>query len=376
MRKHTDKLPGGLADEFKPSDFDPKELELGIDDELEHTNNRAVAQEIAMDHLRSNPKYYTDLKKIEKTYHKLKDKYQFGDFTISIETPKGEYRHWYDPFTDSSGKTKMTADYGYFTYSDEDATADGDKLDVFIGADDASKKVYVVHQMKGPDFKQEDELKVLLGMESPKQAKMTYLENYTDDRFFGRMDELTVDEFKDKYVNKAFPSDQGNPVQQPGQFGQNPQMMDPMLMIDPYDMNNPDSIQMQLRQIASAKDKELIKLSKVVWGDGYDYKGVSEDYIRNELCGFLLDQKEYLDLLNPMYQEMKGQSLATVAQLPHQDLNSRPSSESAGIYQNGQNNSEDPSNSMNYEQEELTQTRSSSSNNMESSQFPTKKPSN
>jgi len=63
--KTEDKLPGGQGDKLKPSDVDAKQLRMGIKHELEHTTDRAVAQEIALDHLAEDPRYYTKLKKIE-----------------------------------------------------------------------------------------------------------------------------------------------------------------------------------------------------------------------------------------------------------------------------------------------------------------------
>lgn len=57
------KLHGGLADNSNPSDFDNKELSAGIKVELEHTNDKQLAKEIAMDHLKEDPRYYTKLKK-------------------------------------------------------------------------------------------------------------------------------------------------------------------------------------------------------------------------------------------------------------------------------------------------------------------------
>lgn len=42
-----------------------KELEMGIKIEMEHTDDKDVAKEIAMDHLWENPSYYSKLKKIE-----------------------------------------------------------------------------------------------------------------------------------------------------------------------------------------------------------------------------------------------------------------------------------------------------------------------
>lgn len=61
-----DKIPGGLADKKKPSDFDRGALEKGLKVEMEHTNNPQIALEIAMDHLTESKTYYDDLEKIEK----------------------------------------------------------------------------------------------------------------------------------------------------------------------------------------------------------------------------------------------------------------------------------------------------------------------
>jgi len=41
--------------------FDPKELQAGIEIELEHTKDRKIARQIAIDHLKEDPKYYTKL---------------------------------------------------------------------------------------------------------------------------------------------------------------------------------------------------------------------------------------------------------------------------------------------------------------------------
>lgn len=54
-----DQVKGGLADRKVPSDFNPVELKLGIQDELEHTDDEDVATEIAMDHLTQDPEYYS-----------------------------------------------------------------------------------------------------------------------------------------------------------------------------------------------------------------------------------------------------------------------------------------------------------------------------
>ena len=61
-----DKIPGGLGDKKKPSDFDPKQIEKGVKVEMEHTDDKSLAREIAMDHLTEDPKYYDKLETIEK----------------------------------------------------------------------------------------------------------------------------------------------------------------------------------------------------------------------------------------------------------------------------------------------------------------------
>ncbi len=62
---HQDRLPGGLADRYKPSDFNTKQLRIGTSVEMEHTNDQRIAREIAMDHLREDPNYYKALAKME-----------------------------------------------------------------------------------------------------------------------------------------------------------------------------------------------------------------------------------------------------------------------------------------------------------------------
>lgn len=66
LLKEANVLAGGLADKNKPEDFDPKELKKGIKIEMEHTNDPDLAKEIAMDHLKEIPDYYTRLEKMEK----------------------------------------------------------------------------------------------------------------------------------------------------------------------------------------------------------------------------------------------------------------------------------------------------------------------
>lgn len=66
----ADVIPGGLADDKDPGDFDPEALAKGIKVEMEHTDDEDVAREIAMDHLSEHPGYYTALEDMEKSLEK------------------------------------------------------------------------------------------------------------------------------------------------------------------------------------------------------------------------------------------------------------------------------------------------------------------
>jgi hypothetical protein len=82
--QYKDKISGGLADKKKPSDFNQEQLEIGTKHEMEHTNDRAKAREIAMDHLLEDSQYYVKLKDIVK-YDRIdeeadgKKEYDYGN---------------------------------------------------------------------------------------------------------------------------------------------------------------------------------------------------------------------------------------------------------------------------------------------------------
>lgn len=63
--KDADSLPGGAADDARDADFDPEALADGTEHELEHTDDRALAREIAKDHLVEDPDYYVKLRQVE-----------------------------------------------------------------------------------------------------------------------------------------------------------------------------------------------------------------------------------------------------------------------------------------------------------------------
>lgn len=100
----------------------------------------------------------------------------FKNLGIVIEWPKGSVRTG----KDKNGKKwsrKMEADYGYIP----DTAAAGDKegLDVYIGPNEQSEKVFVVEQLT--DDGEFDEYKCLLGFDDLDTAFETYLKHYPDD---------------------------------------------------------------------------------------------------------------------------------------------------------------------------------------------------
>ena len=71
-KKVSDKIKGGLADKRADKYFNPKQLNIGIKVEMEHTKNKKIAKEIAKDHLAEFPNYYTELLKMEKRLKRRK----------------------------------------------------------------------------------------------------------------------------------------------------------------------------------------------------------------------------------------------------------------------------------------------------------------
>ena len=99
----------------------------------------------------------------------------FSGFKITIENAKGSKRYWKDE-NGNTGFNEMKHHYGYFSRS---LGYDGDHVDVFLGDNQNSDKVYVVDQNK--DDGTFDESKVMLGFKSIEDAKDAYLSNYSKD---------------------------------------------------------------------------------------------------------------------------------------------------------------------------------------------------
>lgn len=132
----TEKLKGGLSDKKTLEDIAKKhdskgyyhivnmvqslkkQLDIGVKIEMEHTNNKDEAMEIALDHLWENPKYYSKLKKSNidencwKGYKRIGSKVKNGK-SVPNCVPKTETKESTD--AGSSGSFSGTAFGGGIT---------------------------------------------------------------------------------------------------------------------------------------------------------------------------------------------------------------------------------------------------------------------
>jgi hypothetical protein len=127
--------------------------------------------------------------------HRIKGRIDFQGLPVSVENPKGSARHWKDEGTGKVGTTIMKYPYGYVRGT---MGTDGDAVDVFVGKNKKAPTVYVITQNKAPKFREVDEQKVMLGFDTPEQAKLAYLAHYTTGKFFRTMKEMPVGVFKEK----------------------------------------------------------------------------------------------------------------------------------------------------------------------------------
>lgn len=345
-------------------------------------------------------------KKSEK--HKIVRTLMFQGLEIKIETDKGQTREWYDPNSKRTGHTRMAYPYGFFSRT---TGADGEELDVYVGPDEDSDQVFVVHQMKRPDFKKFDEDKVMIGFSSVREARAAYLMHYNDKRFLGDMSEMSMAEFKKEFgvsvakstkaygwlgvdldgtlaeydyfrgktvigkpiapmvekvkeelsrgrtvkiftaradgdgkdviaaiqawckehlgqelpvtnrkdpemtelwddrarevipntgnfARKAFPTDaspMGGAPQMPGVM---PGAVNPMTGMPmgppPIDVETLDGVQQLLGRIGGVPDPQLMEIATKIWGEGYNFQGQKPEQARQEITGFLLDQRDLL----------------------------------------------------------------------------------
>jgi len=123
--------------------------------------------------------------------------YQKGHFShkgfdISIENAPETIRSGVDQDGERWQQMIHNA-YGYFRRT---KGKDGDQVDVFLGNNLNSDRVFVVDQVK-PGAKSFDEHKVMLFFDDIKQAELAYRSNYSPDwKGLGAITEMSMDEFK------------------------------------------------------------------------------------------------------------------------------------------------------------------------------------
>jgi hypothetical protein len=153
----------------------------------------------------------TEAQKAAGNYRKYHAK--INGFDVSIETPKGGIRSG----TSLSGQpwqTKMPAHYGYIKRTEG---ADGDQLDVYVGNNPESKRVYVVDQRKGPGSAQFDEHKAIMGVGSVSEAREIYARGFSDGtgaQRIGAITPMSVSEFRKwlKEGDTSKPVRMGKPI--------------------------------------------------------------------------------------------------------------------------------------------------------------------
>lgn len=124
-----------------------------------------------------------------------KDHLTWNGLGIAIETNKGGVRSGTGP-DGKKWSVTMPSDYGYIKRT---SGADGDHVDVYMGGNPDSKKVFVVDQVDA-DAGRFDEHKCLLGFNSQAAAVAAYHAAFDDGRGPDRMGavvEMDVDEFKE-----------------------------------------------------------------------------------------------------------------------------------------------------------------------------------
>lgn len=123
-----------------------------------------------------------------------KGKFRWNGLEIAVENPKGAKRSG----VDKNGKPwtcVQPATYGYLLKTHG---ADGDHVDVYVGDDHASDKVFVVDQLNA-DSGKFDEHKAMLGFSSKAAAVQTYAKAFSDGKAkdrLGAVTEMSVDAFK------------------------------------------------------------------------------------------------------------------------------------------------------------------------------------
>lgn len=119
----------------------------------------------------------------------------FDGLLISIETEKGQTRNGTDRKTGKSWSVVMPVDYGYIRGT---KAADAEHLDVFVGPQWESDRIFVIDQID-PVTARFDEHKTMIGFTKLKSALEAYRSSFSDGygkARIGDVTEFTWDEFR------------------------------------------------------------------------------------------------------------------------------------------------------------------------------------
>lgn len=131
---------------------------------------------------------------------KTKRKMEFAGLPIDVQFDKGDRRHYPAANGYPEYNVTMKAIYGEVPRT---KGTDGDPVDVYIGPNTKSTKVFVLRQMKFPKYESFDEEKCMLGFDSEEEAKSCYLKHHQNKKIFGGIKELTMDQFKERLATKG-----------------------------------------------------------------------------------------------------------------------------------------------------------------------------
>lgn len=162
-----------------------------------------------MEYFQKHPKKLEEYKarqaakgKTKKANDPIKKKLKVQGITIWLEWLKGEERTYYnhDPLkVNSKGKldykTKMKADYGYVPKRYD---ADGEDLDIYLGDNHESTKVFILKQIR-PSDGSFDEHKIMLGYDNIEEAKKSYLAHMPK-KYLGSIRATNIAAFKKEFL--------------------------------------------------------------------------------------------------------------------------------------------------------------------------------
>jgi hypothetical protein len=112
-------------------------------------------------------------------------------YNITLETLKGQERSG----VDSNGKAWSITMNNHYGELDGTTGYDGDPIDVFIGTNPKEGEIFVIDQVSNDGSF--DESKVMLGFDTPEQAKEAYMSNYQAGwQGFSNITPVTADQFK------------------------------------------------------------------------------------------------------------------------------------------------------------------------------------